>query len=67
MFNQGWQKIISLQFLAQVPRKKCLLWLSPWDLCGVVTIYEQADDILFYKVEEKSSVNLYSLSFPDLH
>lgn len=30
-------------------------------------IYEQADDILFYKVEKKSSVNLYSLSFPDLH
>lgn len=41
MFKQA-KKIISLQFLSQVPRKKFLLWLSPLDLCWCRSISEQS-------------------------
>lgn len=41
MFKQA-KKIISLQFLSQVPWKKFLLWLSPLDLCWCRSISEQS-------------------------
>lgn len=60
MFKQA-KKIISLQFLSQVPRKKFLLWLSPLDLCVAVPFLSKADDILFYKVGEVVNESLFPI------
>lgn len=60
MFKQA-KKIISLQFLSQVPRIKFLLWLSPLDLCGAVPFLSKADDILFYKVGEVVNESLFPI------